>query len=80
MSKILLVIKAETFHQAKSALRKHKIYAADSSIYTVNSKEFRARTDAGNILAVQRWYQEREPIIPDYGYPIGSLLFFRPEV
>jgi hypothetical protein len=79
MSKILLLIKAETFEQAKSAAKSRKIHATD--LCHMNKNEFRARTETSNIVSVQKWYNENDEkdVIHKYGFPIGTLLFFKLE-
>ncbi len=76
--KILLIIKAETFTQVKAAARERRIYISD--LCALNRTEFRARAEIGQLLAVQRWFNESTPDdCPPGGFPIGTLLFFKPE-
>jgi hypothetical protein len=80
MSKILLIIKAETFEEAKSAAKNRGIHITD--LCNLNSREFRARTETTNALTVQKWYNEsaanwHDIVIPGFGFPVGTLLFFR---
>ncbi len=78
VNKILLLIKAQTFHQAKAAARERKIYISD--LCAINPSEFRARAEESQLLAVQRWFNESTAAdCPKGGFPVGTLLFFKPE-
>jgi len=77
VNKILLIIKAETFHQAKQSARQRGIHISD--LCASSTKEFRARTDKKNLLSTQRWFLEPWKIQKGFGFPIGTLLFFKPE-
>jgi hypothetical protein len=74
--KILLIIKAETFSQVKEAARARGLQVTDICV-AGNSTEFRARTDEKNLVPVQRWFHEPGECQSPFGYPIGTLLFFR---
>lgn len=76
-SKILLIIKAQTFHQAKQAARQRGIHISDLCVS--GTREFRARTDKKNLLSTQRWFLEPGECRKNTGYSIGTLLFFKPE-
>jgi hypothetical protein len=75
MSKLVLIIKAETFVQAKEAANARGIHLTDLCV--INPKEFRARTDDKNTARVQKWFLEPGICRTGTGYPIGTLLFFR---
>lgn len=82
MSYILLLIKAETYHQVKAAARNRGIYVPDNSILKENSAQFesntfRALTDQKNLPQIRNWFNERTQVIRRYGYPPGTLLFFK---
>jgi len=76
---ILLIIKADSFHQAKSAARQHQVPIHDLAKNGGNLNEFRARTENIHALAVQRWSNETElsDCLPKIGFPPGTLLFYR---
>jgi hypothetical protein len=78
MNKILLLIKAETFHQAKEAANSRGIHITD--LMALHPTEFRARTRKNNLLSIQKWYNEEETIVPGgFGFATGTLLFFNLE-
>ena len=78
---VFLLIKAETFTQVKEAARRRGLYVPSSTItpHSDTAHEFRARcfTDDRGLLAIQRWLAEEPPVIQGYGFPPGTLLFFR---
>lgn len=74
MEKIMLLIKAETFQQAKSAAAQRGIHITD--LCAMSKAEFRARTHEKNLLPVQRWYNEAGNFHSGFGYEIGTLLYF----
>ena len=75
--KIQLLIKADTFTQAKTAAAKRGIHISD--LCALNKNEFRARTDMRNVIPVQKWFAEDGKITPGFGYDPGTLLFFKLE-
>ena len=74
---IQLFIKADSFHQAKSAARQHQVPIHDLAKNGGNLGEFRALTETTHALAVQRWFNEPSECKPDIGHPQGTLLFYR---
>jgi hypothetical protein len=74
---ILLLIKAESFHEAKTAARQRHVPIHDLAKNGGNLNEFRARTEEAHALNVQRWFFEAGECRPGLGYPPGTLLFYR---
>ena len=74
---ILLLIKASTFVEAKTAARNRHIPIHDLAVNGGNLGEFRARTEDAHVLAVQRWFIEPNECSPKTGFPTGTLLFYR---
>lgn len=79
-NKILLIIKAQTFHEVKTAARQRGIHISDLCLASESSKDwFRARTDKKNLLPVQQWFLEPSECQEKTGFPLGTLLFFKQE-
>jgi hypothetical protein len=73
--KFRLFIKAETVEQAITAAKAHKVLLEDPIQVNHFSVSGRARI-AVHEADILRWFSEHNEVMPGYGYPIGTLLFY----
>ena len=78
-NKLLLFVKAQTFRDVKTAGIERGLCLSDIAVNSDSFLEFRCRTSESNLLKVQRWFTEPGECKQGFGYPIGTLLFFRQE-
>lgn len=78
-SRIFLLIKSPDFKTVRRAAMRRGIHVFDIAANGGNLGEMRALTGAENFAAVQRWFAEPGECRAPYGYPPGTLLYFRLE-
>lgn len=73
--KFRLLIKAENPAQAIAFAEARGVLLEDP--VQTNLREVSGRARALHALDIQRWYAEPGEALPCYGFPLGTLLFFR---